>query len=225
MPRRKTEYRNKLLADTEYTVTADRPLVLPEGAPATIEVGMGSGKVLVMRAASEPERFFVGVELKEERTWQALRDARALGLKNVRFIAMPVAMADRLLPADRFDEVVVLFPDPWPRAHDERRRLVAPQQLRLYARWMKTGARGVFRTDSAALFAYGKETIASRGFPILRAESDVPPGQISTKYEAIWRAKRLAIHELVYERPERLPDDPRDDAAVVPPAAPAVAPR
>jgi tRNA (guanine-N(7)-)-methyltransferase len=212
MPRRKTEYRDKLLAEPEYTVVPGRPLVLPEGMPATIEVGMGSGRILVARAAAEPERFFVGVELKEERTWQAVREARKLGLRNVRFIALPIAKADEFLPASRFDELVILFPDPWPRDRDERRRLVAPQNLRLYARWLKTGARCIFRTDSPALFAYGRETIAARGFPIHAAESDVPPGAISTKYEAIWRAKRLAIHQVIFERPALLPDDPLLDA-------------
>ena len=211
MPRRKTEYRDKLLAEPELTVAPGRSLSLPEGVPATIEVGMGAGRILVARAAAEPERFFVGVELKEERTWQAVRECRKLGLKNVGFIPLPLDQADEFLPTGRFDELVILFPDPWPRGRDERRRLVAPCNLRIYARWLKPGARCAFQTDSPALFAYGRDAIAAAGFPIHVAESDVPPGAISTRFEAIWRAKRLSIHQVVFERPARLIDDPLFD--------------
>ena len=213
MPRRKTEYRDKLLAEPELTVAPGRPLTLPPDLPATIEVGMGAGRILVARAAAEPGRFFVGVELKEERTWQAVRECRKLGLKNVGFIPLPIDQADEFLPTGRFDELVILFPDPWPRGRDERRRLVAPGNLRLFARWLAPGARCVFQTDSPALFAYGRDMIAAAGFPIHVAESDVPPGAISTKFEAIWRAKRLSIHQVIFERPARLPDDPLFDPA------------
>jgi tRNA G46 methylase TrmB len=209
MPRRKSLYRRRLLEETEMTAGPDRPLSIPEGVPATIEVGMGAGRYLAARAAAEPGRFFVGVELKEERAWQAIRDARALGATaNFRAIATPVAEADLLLPSARFDELIVLFPDPWPKDRDEWRRLIAPQHLRLYARWLRPGATGVFRTDSEPLFRYAEETLRSRGYPILRLLRDAPPGTTQTKFEELWRGERRVIHELAFERPALLPDDP-----------------
>ena len=209
MGRRKSIYRRRLLDDREMTATPERPLAIPEGVPATIEVGMGAGRFLAARAAAEPDRFFVGVELKEERAWQAIRDARDLGAAaNFRAIALPVAEADALLPSARFDELIVLFPDPWPKDRYERRRLISPQHLRLYARWLRPGAIGTFRTDSEPLFRYAEDVLRSRGFPILRSEANVPPRPTQTKFEELWRSERRVIHELAFERPALLPDDP-----------------
>ncbi|HYC79346.1 MAG TPA: tRNA (guanosine(46)-N7)-methyltransferase TrmB [Planctomycetota bacterium] len=216
MPRRKSLYRSRLAAETEYVCDAARPPAIPDGAPATVEVGMGAGKVLVARAAANPGRFFLGVELKEERTWQAVRAARELGLTNIRFLADHVGRIDALIPTGRFDELLIFFPDPWPRDRDEKRRLVSPQHLRLFARWLKPGARGVFRTDSKALFEYGCETLAAKGWTLLQVERDVPPAEVATRYETLWRKLELPIHQALFERPATLPDDPATDVAARP---------
>ena len=87
---------------------------------------------------------------------------------------MPIDQADEFLPTGRFDELVILFPDPWPRGRDERRRLVAPGNLRLFARWLAPGARCVFQTDSPALFAYGRPACVQLAVLVDRGGREFP---------------------------------------------------
>ena len=87
-----------------YLRSPGNPVVVPEGMPATVEVGMGAGHVLVARARTEPDRFFVGIEIKEERAYQAARAADALGLANVAFVVGEVSRID---PAAQNGSVIV----------------------------------------------------------------------------------------------------------------------
>src|SRR5207244_376902 len=87
MPRRKALYRDRLAEAAALLIDDARPLKIAADAPATLEIGMGAGRALIARAAVEPGRLFVGVEMKEERVFQAARAALALGLTNVRFAA------------------------------------------------------------------------------------------------------------------------------------------
>lgn len=210
MPRRKSLYRARMAAEAELSFGEGRPLALPDGVPATIEVGMGTGRALAARAAAEPGRFFVGVELKEARAWRAVRDARAAGCTNVRIAAVSVAAADLLLPTGRFDELVLLFPDPWPKERDEARRLIAPRQLRLYARWLAPGASGLLRTDAPALFAYAQEALAAEGWTIVAVDPDAPPPAVPSRYEVVARARGAAIGAVRFVRPAGLPIFPAE---------------
>ena len=56
MPRKKARYRAALEVTTEWLRGPERPLDLPEGVPATIEVGIGSGHWVVARAKAEERR-------------------------------------------------------------------------------------------------------------------------------------------------------------------------
>ena len=200
MPRRKSIYRAALTEAGEYTRGAGRPLDIPHGTPATIEVGMGAGHLLVARAAVERDRFFVGLEIKEERTFQAVREARLVGLTNIRFVVGEVARVDSVIPRARFDELLVLFPDPWPANGDHKRRLISPRYLAIFARWLVPGARCTFRTDNLPLFEYATTAIQTAPFRITQATRAIAPKDVETRYEKRFRAEGIPIHEVVFER-------------------------
>jgi tRNA (guanine-N7-)-methyltransferase len=196
LPRRKSRYREGLREVGWLLRSPREPVELPPGAPATVEVGMGAGHVLVARAHAERGRRFVGVEIKEERAYQAARAAAALGLDNVAFVVGELTRVADALPSGRFDEIMILFPDPWPRRRDAGRRLVSPRCLGICRRWMSPGARGLLRTDNPSVVAYARMSLPEAGCTITSISEDAPPGDVQTRYEARFRSEAARISEI-----------------------------
>ena len=94
-------------------------------ASRTVEVGFGNGDALVALATGESSRDFLGVEVYPPGVGRLLARCDEAGLRNVR-----VAMADALdvlehwLAPSSVEEVLVWFPDPWPKKRHHKRRLV-----------------------------------------------------------------------------------------------------
>lgn len=113
-------------------------------APRLLEIGFGNGDALVERAAQSPVTDFLGVEVHAPGIGHCLLAIEARALTNVRVIAHDAVevLAHQLAPSS-LDEVVLLFPDPWPKKRHHKRRLVQPVFAALVANRLKPG--GVFR--------------------------------------------------------------------------------
>ncbi len=201
MPRRKSAYRAALATVPDLLRGPTNPVVIPDGMPATVEVGMGAGHFLVACAARDPGRMFVGVEIKEERAFQASREARQMGVTNVMFIVGELTRIKDALPRARFDQLFVLFPDPWPRKRDFARRLTSVRYLSIIRTWLAPGARCEFRSDNAALFCDALGTIREAGFTITSSSNNTEPDVVQTRYEKRFRAESKPIHGIHFRWP------------------------
>jgi tRNA (guanine-N7-)-methyltransferase len=94
-------------------------------APRTLEIGFGNGENLAALAGAHPERDFLGVEVHLPGIGRLLRtlDERRLG--NVRVLCQDAAvvLGARISPGS-LDQILILFPDPWPKKRHHKRRLV-----------------------------------------------------------------------------------------------------
>tara|TARA_R110000851_G_scaffold14778_6_gene49619 strand:- start:394 stop:753 length:360 start_codon:yes stop_codon:yes gene_type:complete len=96
-------------------------------------------------------------------------------------------------------QAYILFPDPWPKKKQQKRRLIQPDFLNELHRILSTGARVRFATDVAS---YADEAlarfIAHGGFAWLAECADdwrtPPEDHVPTRYEA----KRLGDCEPVW---------------------------
>jgi tRNA (guanine-N7-)-methyltransferase len=126
------------------------PRALAPGAKAVwLEIGFGGGEHLAAQAARHPDILFIGVEPFENGVASAVRHIDEAGLGNVRLHKGDARDLMRWLPPACLDRVFILFPDPWPKARHNKRRLVGQDFLRELAALMKPGARLRFATDWA----------------------------------------------------------------------------
>ena len=213
MPRRKSLYREALRGLAPLLRTPDDPVTVPAGVPATIEVGMGAGHVIVGRARTEPGRYFVGLEIKEERTYQAARIAEADGIRNLVFVVGEISRTEAAIPSARFDEILILFPDPWPKKRDAARRLFSARYLAIFERWMTPGARGILRSDNPAVLVSALAALPGAGCEITATCADVAPEAQQTRYEARFRSEQQRIGEIRFLWPSPV-------ASARPPKAP-----
>jgi tRNA (guanine-N7-)-methyltransferase len=114
----------------------------------TVEIGFGDGETLVALAAAHPERDFLGFEVHDPGVGHCLLRAAALGLTNLRVIRHDaVEVLERALAPRSLDEVLVYFPDPWPKKRHHKRRLVQPAFAALVASRLAPGGRLRLATD------------------------------------------------------------------------------
>jgi len=94
-------------------------------APCTIEVGFGNGENLLSLACAHPERDFLGVEVHRPGIGRLLLGLEERGLANVRVICHDaVEVFERQVAPHSVHEILVLFPDPWPKKRHHKRRLI-----------------------------------------------------------------------------------------------------
>jgi len=197
--------------DAERTL-ADLPQPLPPASllPGEgeweVEIGFGKGRYLLRRAAAERDRRFLGIEVAQEYYDILVGRARRQGLRNLaaaRGEAQTLLAA--VLPHGFAQAVHVYFPDPWPKARHERRRLFAPESVDLVLSLLAPGGTLWFATD---FVAYGevvtelldahprtRVTILPGGWPAVGAQ----PAGPRTNYEAKYVREGRPILRLAVE--------------------------
>ncbi len=92
--------------------------------PLNLEIGVGGGEFLLGLARRSPEENFVGLDIAGQFLRKAARKAEREGLTNVRFMVREAKLTLlELFDAESLQAVYVNFPDPWPKASHEKRRL------------------------------------------------------------------------------------------------------
>jgi tRNA (guanine-N7-)-methyltransferase len=119
-------------------------------APVVLEIGFGNGEHLLARAQAEPDKDFVGVEVHRPGAGRVLNRAAAAGLTNLRVACHDAVEVLRdWLPERALAEIVIYFPDPWPKKRHHKRRLVQPDFARLAASRLAPGGLLKLATDWA----------------------------------------------------------------------------
>lgn len=125
------------------------------------EVGCGHGHLLTRYASLSPDRFFVGIDILSDRLRKAERKQTVAGVKNLRFIkAEAVEFLECLPPGIGISEVLVLFPDPWPKKRHHKNRLIQAGFLGMLAERTIPGGRLYFRTDHEPYLEWSRDRIS-----------------------------------------------------------------
>ncbi|HVP32539.1 MAG TPA: tRNA (guanosine(46)-N7)-methyltransferase TrmB [Steroidobacteraceae bacterium] len=129
-------------------VEAQGPLDLARlfarAAPCTLEIGFGNGENLVALAHAHPERNYLGVEVHRPGVGRLLLAVEERQLANVRVICQDaVEVLERRIAPASLAEILILFPDPWPKKRHHKRRLIQAPFVALLERALAPG--GVLR--------------------------------------------------------------------------------
>lgn len=119
----------------------------------TLEIGCGHGHFLVHFAQTYPEKFCLGIDLISQRLAAAERKAQRAEVKNCYFLK---ARAEELLECQpsgfRWNEILVFYPDPWPKKRHHKHRLLQEKFLSQLAQCVVPNARLHFETDDGDYF-------------------------------------------------------------------------
>src|ERR1700741_3567528 len=188
---------------------APRPLDLTaafgRAAPCTLEIGFGNGEHLVALAVAHPQRSFLGVEVHRPGVGRLLLALEARALDNVRIICHDaVEVLERQLASASLAEVLILFPDPWPKKRHHKRRLIQRPFVELLATRLAPGGALHLATDwqpyalemlETLSAVAGVTNLAGRGAFAAR-----PRERLTTRFER--RGERLGheVWDLAFRR-------------------------
>ncbi len=127
--------------------SVDPAALLPGFTAHVLEIGFGASEHLIGQAARAPETGFLGIEPFLNGVAKALTGIQAQGLKNVRVKRGDARDELERMPDAVFDQVYLLFPDPWPKSRHAKRRFVQPDTAGHLARVLKPGGRLRVATD------------------------------------------------------------------------------
>jgi tRNA (guanine-N7-)-methyltransferase len=121
--------------------------VFEPGREVWLEIGFGGGEHLLARAAERPEVRFIGCEPFVNGVAKLLAGIEARGLDNVRVRADDALGLIEAAPEGAFSRIYLLYPDPWPKRRQQKRRFVSKANIALLARALKPGGELRFATD------------------------------------------------------------------------------
>ena len=117
-------------------------------ARCTIEIGFGNGDNLLRLAGAHPERDFLGIEVHRAGVGRLLLALEAQQLRNVRIVCHDaVEVLEAQVPPLSVQEILILFPDPWPKKRHHKRRLLQPPFAALAASRLAAGGQLRLATD------------------------------------------------------------------------------
>jgi tRNA (guanine-N7-)-methyltransferase len=130
------------------TQPLDLDALFGRAAPRTVEIGFGNGDNLLALAQAHPEHDFLGIEVHRAGVGRLLLGAEHAHLKNLRIICHDaVDVLAQQLPPRSITELLILFPDPWPKKRHHKRRLIQPPFATLAASRLVPGGLLRLATD------------------------------------------------------------------------------
>jgi tRNA (guanine-N7-)-methyltransferase len=169
---------------------ADLAALFPQPVEAVrLEIGFGGGEHLLHRMRESPHIGFIGVEPFINGMAKFLAQIERDGLSNIRLWDGDAALMLPRLPEGSLDAVDLLYPDPWPKRRQRKRRFVSERTLALLARALRPGGRFRFASDIDDYVGWTlSRLLASPDFDWTDARAEdwrqPYPGWVRTRYEA-----------------------------------------
>lgn len=170
-----------------------------------LEIGFGSGEHLLWQAERHPDIGFIGCEPFINGVATLLGSIEDRGLKTVHIHDGDARDVLAWLPDNSIARVFILFPDPWPKKRQLKRRLVSPELVDALGRVMAPGGELRFASDDENYAGQALLTVERSGaFAWLARRAadwrDRPDDWPPTRYEL----KALSGRKPVYLRWQRL---------------------
>jgi tRNA (guanine-N7-)-methyltransferase len=175
--------------------------------PLRVEIGPGEDDFLLDSARDRPDRNWLGIEYSRKRVARYLRRVHRVspGIPNLRLIWRPAAdLVGAFLAPELVEAYHIHFPDPWPKAHHGRYRMLHPVFVRDLEESLVPGGSVHLATDSPEYALEIVEAFAQApGLENLRSAPGyevAPPGERATVFERRWREMGREILRIDFRR-------------------------
>ena len=154
-----------------------------------LEIGFGSGEHLLWQAEQHQDIGFIGCEPFINGVGSLLGAIEDRGIETIRVHDGDARDVLAWLPARSIHRLFLLFPDPWPKKRQQKRRLVTPETVAAFARVLAPGSELRFASDDSDYVAQTLFTVDRSGAFAWLAER-----------AADWQARPADWPETRYER-------------------------
>ncbi len=141
--------------------------------PIIIELGCGKGEYTIALAEKNPDKNFIGIDIKGARFWRGAKTALEEGLSNVAFIRTQIELVDFIFAKNEVDEIWITFPDPQIKYQRTKHRMTNQEFLKKYHHILKEDGIINLKTDSEFMHGYTLGLLHGEGHEILHANHNV----------------------------------------------------
>ena len=141
--------------------------------PMDLEIGTGNGFHFAERAMHFPNRALVGIEIKYKPLIQTIRRAVRNGSTNARIIRFNASCLQDLFGPEELNDVLIHFPDPWPKKKHFKHRLIQDDFLKLLFSLQRPGSMVEFKTDNRDYFEWTMERAHKSPYSVIEENWDL----------------------------------------------------
>ena len=118
-----------------------------ENAERSLEIGFGDGDALLSLAKENPMECFIGIDPHRPGAGRLLLRLQQEGIENVRIAIGDAAQLVPTIDPGSLSQILVLFPDPWPKKRHHKRRLLTTDFLHILSEKLQPKGRLHIATD------------------------------------------------------------------------------
>ncbi len=149
--------------------------------PIVLELGCGKGEYTIGLARSNPDRNFIGVDIKGARLWRGAKTALEEKLANVAFLRTQIELIHQLFDSNEVSEIWITFPDPQIKYKRTKHRMTNADFLEKYRKILKPKGLIHLKTDSEFMHGYTLGILHGLGLEVVYANHDVYKNEGSPK--------------------------------------------
>jgi len=178
-------------------------LGLPQNAVLNLEIGMGKGNYITGMAREYTDQGWIGLELREEMIYLAMRRLQGLEPPNLRFVWKNAVLLPEFFAEGEISRIMLPFSDPWPKSRHAKRRLTYSSFLAIYEKILADDGRLCYKTDNRDFFFWSREMFIEEGWQIIIEDRDLAmdDAYIPTEYELRFRGLGQPIYYLELAKP------------------------
>lgn len=141
--------------------------------PIIVELGCGKGEYTIALARKNPNKNYIGIDIKGARFWRGAKTAIEENLPNVAFVRTQIELVDLIFAENEVSEIWITFPDPQIKYQRTKHRMTNTSFLKKYHTVLNENGIVNLKTDSEFMHGYTLGLLQGAGHEILCANHNV----------------------------------------------------
>ena len=150
-----------------------------------LEIGFGGGEHMVHQAKLNPDVSVIGAEAFLNGVAKALAHVEEAAVRNLRIHYGDARLLLEAMPDQCLERLYLLYPDPWPKERQKKRRFVNPDNLHHFHRLLKPEGLFLFASDIPDYVGWTRDHVTTHaGFADVGDPTQPFENWTQTRYEA-----------------------------------------
>ena len=141
--------------------------------PIIVELGCGKGEYTIALARKNPNKNYIGIDIKGARFWRGAKTAVEENLPNVAFVRTQIELVDFIFAENEVSEIWITFPDPQIKYQRTKHRMTNTSFLKKYHHILNEEGIMNLKTDSEFMHGYTLGLLHGAGHEVLYANHTV----------------------------------------------------
>ncbi|MDJ0688356.1 MAG: tRNA (guanosine(46)-N7)-methyltransferase TrmB [Xenococcaceae cyanobacterium MO_188.B32] len=175
--------------------------------PLHLDIGCARGGFLLQMAQLQPEKNFLGIEIREPLVISANQKKDELGLNNLHYLFGNInTSASTLLeslPTNSLNYITIQFPDPWFKTKHKKRRVVQPELVNTLVNYLVDGGTVFLQSDIEEVAIEMRDRFSANSFLVRQHSAtwlDSNPLPVPTERELYVLSDNLPVYRVLFQK-------------------------